>query len=64
MICYRDRAFCLWSATHQADKRCVNEECPRCITDEDRAGAEQYGMPFSMADFRAHECGYRMEAEK
>lgn len=56
--------FCTWSATYQAGKRCVNEQCPRCITEDDRAGADRAKLPFSLASYRASKCGYRTQEKQ
>ena len=44
MICYRDMTFCLLS------KDCATAECPRHVTKDVEAGAEEMGLGLAMAD--------------
>lgn len=58
MICYRDRSFCASSVSARGNEMCINEECSRCITDDDRARAEKHNLPFSVSPFQHDGCGY------
>lgn len=40
---YKDKTFCT--------AHCINENCPRRLTQEIKKGAEQFGLPLSLLDF-------------
>lgn len=60
MIGYLDQVWCIHSSRAQRELRCMNEACPRNITDAHFERAEKCGLPiFSLADMRKEDCGYR-----
>lgn len=62
MTGYLDQLWCLHSSRAQRDLRCMNEACPRNISDAHFERASKSGMPiFSLADKRTEDCGYRSE---
>ncbi len=44
MICYKDMTFC-------SSLRCINYDCHRQITDEQRESAARLGLPIAWSNF-------------